>query len=86
MFPVRATWPTYLILLGIIILILFLKCPASHHAGTKGEYYSSYSFLTLAFNGANGQRHASAALYPRERIPGARCIGGWLGLKAGEEV
>jgi hypothetical protein len=27
--------------------------------------YSSYSFMTSALDGASGQRHASAALYPR---------------------
>jgi hypothetical protein len=29
-----------------------------------------------------GQRHASAALYPRER-PGTHCTGGWVGPRAG---
>jgi len=29
-----------------------------------------------------GQRHASAAPYPRER-PGTHCTGGWVGLRAG---
>ena len=29
-----------------------------------------------------GQRHAPAALYPRER-PGTRCTGGWVGPRAG---
>jgi hypothetical protein len=29
-----------------------------------------------------GQRHASAAFYPRER-PGTHCTGGWVGPKAG---
>jgi hypothetical protein len=33
--------------------------------------------------GVNGQRHALAALYPRERIPGIHWIGGWVGLRAG---
>jgi hypothetical protein len=28
----------------------------------------------------SGQRHAPAALYPRER---SHCIGGWVGLRAG---
>jgi hypothetical protein len=31
----------------------------------------------------NGQRHAPAALYPRERTPGTYWIGGWVGLRAG---
>jgi hypothetical protein len=30
----------------------------------------------------SGQRHAAAALYPRER-PGTHCTGGWVGLRAG---
>ena len=30
----------------------------------------------------NGQRHAPAALCPRER-PGTRCTGGWVGHRAG---
>ena len=29
-----------------------------------------------------GQRHAPAALYPRER-PGTYCTGGWVGPRAG---
>jgi hypothetical protein len=29
-----------------------------------------------------GQRHAPAALYPRER-PGTHCTGGWVGPRAG---
>jgi hypothetical protein len=41
------------------------------HAGAKGEgRYSSYLFLTWAQIGVSGQRHALAALYPREWIPG----------------
>jgi hypothetical protein len=28
--------------------------------------------------GVSGQRHASAALYPQERIPGTHWIGGWV--------
>ena len=34
--------------------------------------------------GLGGQRHAPAALYPRER-PRTHCIGGWVGTKAGVE-
>jgi len=33
--------------------------------------------------GVSGQRHAPAALYPRERTPGTHWIGGWVGLRAG---
>jgi hypothetical protein len=37
---------------------------ALRHADAKGERnYGSYSFLTSALNGVNGQRHAQAALY-----------------------
>jgi hypothetical protein len=32
--------------------------------------------------GVGGQRHAPAALPPRER-PGTHCIGGWVGPRAG---
>jgi len=32
--------------------------------------------------GWGGQRHAPAALYPRER-PGIHCTGGWVGPRAG---
>jgi hypothetical protein len=45
--------------------------------------YSSYSFLTLALDWVSGQRHAPAALYPRERTAGTHCTGGWVGLRAG---
>jgi hypothetical protein len=33
--------------------------------------------------GVSGQRHAPAALYPRERTPGTHWIGGWMGPRAG---
>jgi hypothetical protein len=34
--------------------------------------------------GVSGQRHAPAALYPREKNPpGTHWIGGWVGLRAG---
>ena len=39
-----------------------------------------YSFMTTALEG--GERHAPAALYPRER-PGTHCTGGWVGPRAG---
>jgi hypothetical protein len=36
----------------------------------RGErIYSSYSFTTSALDRASGQRHAPAALYPREKDP-----------------
>jgi hypothetical protein len=33
--------------------------------------------------GVSGQRHAPAALCPRERTPGTHCTGGCVGLRAG---
>jgi hypothetical protein len=33
--------------------------------------------------GVSRQRHAPAALYPGERTPGTRWIGGWVGPRAG---
>jgi hypothetical protein len=36
----------------------------------EGERYSSYSFLTSVLDGVSGQRHAPAAIYPRERNTG----------------
>jgi hypothetical protein len=33
--------------------------------------------------GVSGQRHAPAALYPREKDPGTHCTGGWVGPRAG---
>jgi hypothetical protein len=48
-----------------------------------GRGDSSYSFLTSELDGVSGQRHALAALYPRERTPGTHWIGGWVGLRAG---
>ena len=38
--------------------------------------------MTAALEGVSGQRHALAALYPRQR-PGTHCTGGWVGLSAG---
>jgi len=38
--------------------------------------------MTTALEGVRGQRHAPAALYPRER-PGTYCTGGWVGPRAG---
>jgi len=38
--------------------------------------------VTKALEGGEGQRHAPAALYPRER-PGTHYTGGWVGPRAG---
>ena len=40
--------------------------------------------MTAALEGASGQQHASAALYPWQR-PGTHCTGGWSGLRASLE-
>jgi hypothetical protein len=45
--------------------------------------YSSYSFSTSALDRDECQRHAPAALHPRERTPGTQCTGGWVGSRAG---
>jgi hypothetical protein len=52
---------------------------------SRGEY-SSYSYLTLALDVVSGQRHASAAVYSRERTPGTHWIGVWVGLRAGVDT
>jgi len=38
--------------------------------------------MTAVLEGMSGQRHAPAALYPRER-PGTHFTGGWVGSRAG---
>jgi hypothetical protein len=38
--------------------------------------------MTMALEGGEGQRHAQAALNPRER-PVTHCTGGWVGPSAG---
>jgi hypothetical protein len=45
--------------------------------------YRSYSFSISALDGVSGQRHARAALYPRERTPGIHWIGDWVGPRDG---
>jgi hypothetical protein len=45
--------------------------------------FSSYSVSISALDGVSGQRHAPAALYPRERTPSTHRTGGWVGLRAG---
>jgi hypothetical protein len=46
--------------------------------------YSSYSFSTSALDGAEWSASRPVrALTPGERTPGAHCIGGWVGLRAG---
>ena len=46
------------------------------HTGSRGIALSFHDHGTR--RGWGGQRHAPAALYPRER-PGTHCTGGWVG-------
>ena len=51
--------------------------------GPQGEQrYSSTLSYQRHWKGVRGQRHAPAALYPREK-PGTHCTGGWVGPRAG---
>jgi hypothetical protein len=43
--------------------------------------YNSTLPSTSALDGVGCQRHAPAALYPRER-PATHCVGGWVGPRA----
>jgi hypothetical protein len=45
--------------------------------------HSSYSLLTSELGGVSGQLHTPATLYPREITPGTRCVGDWVGHRAG---
>ena len=53
--------------------------------GLQGEQGYSSTLSSLRHQkGVRGQRHAPAALYPRER-PGTHCTGGWVGPRTGLE-
>jgi hypothetical protein len=43
--------------------------PLRHESANGDRRHSSYSFLTSAPVGVNGQHHAPATFYPRERTP-----------------
>ena len=47
-----------------------------------GQRYSTTLPRTRRQKKVSGQRHAPAAIYPRER-PGTHCTGGWVGPRAG---
>jgi hypothetical protein len=52
--------------------LLFIKVKQSHNTPMEAQrerMYNSYSFKTSAKVGVNGQRHASAAVYPRGKGP-----------------
>ena len=76
----------YICLLLLILIVkvkVKVKCTLVQAVRPIGrvEVYL-YSFLTTAQEGMKGQRHAPAALYPRERHS-THCIGGWMGPVAG---
>ena len=48
----------------------------------RGSRVVGLPFLATALEGVRGERHAPAALYPRER-PGTHCTRGWVDPKAG---
>jgi hypothetical protein len=56
--------------------------PRTGHESPEGVYmFSSTSFLTPALDGGEWLTHTPAALPPGR--PGTRCIGGWVGPRAG---
>jgi hypothetical protein len=59
------------------------KAVPRHHADGNGErrYIAPHS-RSRHYMGANGQRHALAALYPPEGPPDTHCAGGWVGIRA----
>jgi hypothetical protein len=58
--------------------------PRIGHEGPEGEYsYSSSLSLTSALDGWVVNT-LPPQLYPEER-PGTNCIGGWVGLRAGQD-
>ena len=50
--------------------------------GPTAHRESTGPFMTTALEGVRGQRHALAALYPREKA-GTHCTGGWVGPRVG---
>jgi hypothetical protein len=58
------------------------SCPArpTVRQAPRERKYSSCSFLTSALDWVIGQCHAPATLYPQGKGPGARRIGGSVGL------
>ena len=61
-----------------LVQALRLRTGRTAHRGSR---VIALLFLYYALEGVKCQRHALAALYPRER-PGTHCTGGWLGLRA----
>jgi hypothetical protein len=54
------------------------SCPATIHAGDKGERKYNYSFFTSVLDGVSGQRQAPTAFTTRKRprYPVDRRLGG----------
>ena len=62
-----------------LVQALRLRTGRTAHRGSRGI---ALLFLDQQhWKGVRGQRHAPAALYPRER-PGTHCTGGWVGPRA----
>ena len=80
-------WPTcYNFSICVYFLICYLKCTLVQAlrlcTGRTAHWESSgITLLFLDHGTRRGQRHASAALYPRER-PGTHCTGGWVGPRS----
>ena len=62
-----------------LVQVLRLCTGLTAYRGSRGILYP---FMSMTLEGVRGQRHAPAALYPRER-PGTQCTGGWVGPRAG---
>jgi len=62
-----------------LVQVLRLCIGRTAHGGSRGI---ALLFHDHGTKGVRGQRHAPAALYPRER-PCAHCTGGWVGPRAG---
>jgi len=61
-----------------LVQVLRLCTGRTAHRGGRGI---ALLFLDHGTRRGGGQRHAPAALYPRES--GTHCTGGWVGLRAG---
>ena len=54
-----------------------------HECPKEEKRYNSTPSLTSAQDGVSGQRDTPAALHPPREGPSARCMGGWVGPRAG---
>jgi hypothetical protein len=62
-----------------VYLSVYKSSPTTRHggAGGRGGIAPTHSRLQH-YMGVRGQRHAPAALFPKERTPGTHCTGGWV--------